>query len=190
MADHLVLHFREYLRANLAQGQDGHGNTADYVSRPKLEAYWTAERVRNILDSYDPPLLEMERQITTSFILIFSVLVYIEKPRAITIFIRTNKDDHHLPFDSFGQEWPSSLPSSFLENQWMFCPLEFTSDRVWRRQLPTQQIMPVTFENSFREERRGQTTARVTKVRLHSDCSHLDTVVCILLHLKHEYLVL
>lgn len=179
MTSNLLLRFREYLQVNLAQGQNGHCHTADYVSRSSLKAYWTMEQVRGLLDSCEPPLAESEHQIRSRFLLIFSILVYIEKPRDISIFITTNKDDHHLPFDEFPRSWPSSLSSPFLENQWMFCPLEFTIGQVWKRRLPTRQIMPVEFKELVGEERRGQTMAHIRKVKLHSDCDYLNVAVCI-----------
>ena len=177
MASHLTLKFQEFVSHKLLEGQDGHGRAAQYVPLGCLEEYWTDYHVRELLDSSDPPIAENARQVRTSYLRVFSILTYIGQTRDIVLFVARSRDDHQLPLDDRSYEWLPSL-SLFLETQWMFCPLEFPRDVVWKRQLSAQQILPATFvDGPLREERRGQGAARIRKVRLHDACHALSAEV-------------
>ncbi|KAF4982069.1 hypothetical protein FDECE_17584 [Fusarium decemcellulare] len=175
MSNQLLAEFHEWLNRQMKEGVNGHGEPAFYVPPSQLKRYWTEQKVRDILHSCDPPVQENANQIATRFLRIFSVLVHIEQPQDITMFIRKNIDDHQMPRSDLPSDFPAKM-DRVLEDQWMFCPLEFTHDQIHKRELHALQILPVTYEKMLREESPDRDAARVWKVRIHPDCNSLIPV--------------
>ncbi|KAJ3526325.1 hypothetical protein NM208_g11246 [Fusarium decemcellulare] len=172
MMNHLLANFGEWLSHELETGVNGHGQHAKYVPPSRVKSYWTEEKVQEVLQSCDPPLQENAKLIANDYPRIFSILVSISQPQDITLFLRKTIDDHQMPRADLPADWPVGL-AQVLEHQWMFCPLEFTYDKIYKRELQAQQILPVTYEEEIRAEGSGPGAARIWKVRIHPECNFL-----------------
>ncbi|KAF5690645.1 serine threonine kinase [Fusarium denticulatum] len=148
--------FCTYVESKLVNGVNGHGKTVAYVPGTDLENYWSQANVDDILDSHDRPIHESSTYIAKKLRHIFSNLVYTGHTQQISWFCQhvRNLSDHHLPFSV--QELPQNCAWSkdFLEHQWKFCPLAFTSDTVFKRTLHSKHILPVAYEECLTDSAR------------------------------------
>ncbi|KAF4439105.1 serine/threonine protein kinase [Fusarium austroafricanum] len=174
----LLEHFREYVGRHLIKGVNGEGQRVSYVPPTVLKHYWTDKRVNAVLNTYDPPIDQSHVVIINNHLHIWSILVYIGQPREITWFCSNIKglDDLHLPL--YKETFPPNLDSwvdQFLQEQWMFNPLNFTLDNIYKRVLPPKTILPLTYEKALTEKRGGQDAASLWKVQLHTQCSSVTS---------------
>lgn len=181
MSNSLLARFREHAAKSARVGQNGLGGEARYVPRSSLQKYWDEKDINEILQSCKPLVAENAKQIKSNFIHIFSILTYIGQPQDINLFLRKNWDDHRLPFRDFPPSWLPGL-ERFLEDQWMFCPLDLPKESIYKRELLAKTILPVKYEETLREEGSGPTAAHVVKVLIDPEYNNLDenrlTKVC------------
>ncbi|KAM5360453.1 hypothetical protein ACJZ2D_013731 [Fusarium nematophilum] len=171
-AEDLSARFCSYVEDSQIKGINYRGEEAAYVSRDSLERYWTTERIRDVLLSCEPHLTEDAASIQKRFPLIFSILVYISAPSAISYFARRDWDDHHLPMspaDLNRRHWAEA----FLEIQWMFRPLEFSDRAIDRRELQTDRILPLKYTRQISEDGRDQDAARIWEAKIHGGYKNL-----------------
>ncbi|KAF5561823.1 serine threonine kinase [Fusarium phyllophilum] len=111
--------FCKYVESKLVNGVNGLGETAAYIPRSALENYWSQQNVDDVLDSHEPPILEISAYIAKHLCHIFSTLVYTGHTRQISWFCQQVMalSDLHLPFSA--QELPPNCTWSkdFLEHQ-------------------------------------------------------------------------
>ncbi|KIL87932.1 hypothetical protein FAVG1_08814 [Fusarium avenaceum] len=163
-------HFRLYVEANLALGVNGDDEKVPYIAPAMLKSYWTKRRVDDILNAQKPPISQSADIIISQYLRIFSILVYIGEPRKISWFCSNIRymNDIALPLDK--NSFPIRCPwaSAFLETQWMFSPLIFMPDLLYKRTVPCKTILPVTYERPLTEKCGGH--SEVWKVQLHPEC--------------------
>ncbi|KAF5590973.1 serine threonine kinase [Fusarium pseudocircinatum] len=165
--------FCRYVESKRVNGVNGHGETVAYVSGPDLENYWSQANVDDILDSHDRRIQESSIYITRNFRHIFSTLVYTGHTQQISWFCRhvRSLSDLHLPFSL--QDLPPNCTwsTSFLEHQWMFCPLSFTLDTVFKRTLHSKHILPVAYGECLTDSPRPSGAATLWRVHMQSECT-------------------
>ncbi|KAM0425860.1 hypothetical protein ACHAPT_008798 [Fusarium lateritium] len=192
MKDEHVVHFREWVHRNQKTGVNGFGQDRHvhsdeaglpseregqpprkdclYVPPSLLKEYWDKNPVRQVLDSCS--LHANADQITKRFLRVFSTLVYIGQPENVTLFTLKNRDDYQLPILELPREFPPAL-QEFWEQQWMFCPLEFSRDLVYKRELHSRHILPVTYRESLRDNAYGGDGPSIRKVEIHPKCNSI-----------------
>ncbi|KAJ4244270.1 hypothetical protein NW757_010629 [Fusarium falciforme] len=163
-----IVHFRRWAHSVQKTGVNGDNKNCPYVPPSRLKEYWTEETVQEVLDACH--LRENVAKIMKSFPRVFSTLVYAGQPEKINLFIRRNTDDVHLPMFGLPPEWPPVL-RKFLHDQWMFCPLEFSDDLMFKRELPIRQILPVTYLESLRNKSWCGDGPSIQKVEIHPECN-------------------
>lgn len=184
MITQLLDRFRQHVDANLAHGVNGDDQKVPYIAPAILETYWTEKRVDDILNAHEPPIPQSADMIISQYLRIFSILIYIGEPGEISWFCPhvKNINDIHLPLDR--ESFPIRCPwaGNFLETQWMFNPLIFTSDFIYKRIVPCKTILPVTYEEPLTEKRGGH--SKVLKVQLHSKCNLVTLEVFLSLSMR------
>ncbi|KAJ4125752.1 hypothetical protein NW765_001526 [Fusarium oxysporum] len=165
--------FCTYVESRLVDGVNGQGETVAYVPPSALENYWSQANVDDILDSHERPIQESSTFITKNLRHIFSNLVYTGHPQQISWFCASVRSlsDHHLPFSV--QDLPQNCTWSkdFLEHQWMFCPLSFTHDTVFKRTLHSRHILPVVYEACLTGSAGASDAATLWRVHMQSECT-------------------
>ncbi|KAK7598514.1 hypothetical protein V3481_000140 [Fusarium oxysporum f. sp. vasinfectum] len=165
--------FCTYVESRLVDGVNGQGETVAYVPPSALENYWSQANVDDILDSHERPIQENSTFITKNLRHIFSNLVYTGHPQQISWFCASVRSlsDHHLPFSV--QDLPQNCTWSkdFLEHQWMFCPLSFTHDTVFKRTLHSRHILPVAYEACLTDSAGASDAATLWRVHMQSECT-------------------
>lgn len=165
--------FCTYVESRLVDGVNGQGETVAYVPPSALENYWSQANVDDILDSHERPIQESSTFITKNLRHIFSNLVYTGHPQQISWFCASVRSlsDHHLPFSV--QDLPQNCTWSkdFLEHQWMFCPLSFTHDTVFKRTLHSRHILPVAYEACLTGSAGASDAATLWRVHMQSECT-------------------
>ncbi|EEU36982.1 uncharacterized protein NECHADRAFT_52172 [Fusarium vanettenii 77-13-4] len=162
-------HFREWAHKSQKPGVNGKKEECPYVPPLLLKTYWTPERVKEVVESFSfhVPVAE----ITERFLCVFSILVYIGQPDKISLFISKNYDNFNLPFTELPPEMSPSL-QEFVDQQWMFCPLEFSDSLMYKRDLPTRRILPVTYLESLRDKAWRGDGPSIRKVHVHPECNN------------------
>ncbi|KAJ4317349.1 hypothetical protein N0V84_007406 [Fusarium piperis] len=80
------------------------------------------------------------------------------------------RDDSNLPFWEIPYAWKESL-GKFWDEQWMFCPLEFSKELIFKRKLHARQILPVTYRESLRPHALASDGPSIRKVEIHPACN-------------------
>lgn len=133
-----------------------------------LREYWQIDKVRQVLE--DCEIEAIATRITTGFLRIFSTLVHLDQARKIILFTGLNRDDSNLPFWGLPHEWKESL-EEFWDEQWMFCPLEFSKELIFKRKLHVRQILPVTYGKSLRDYAWVGGGPSIKEVQIHPECN-------------------
>ncbi|KAJ4089511.1 hypothetical protein NW760_011876 [Fusarium oxysporum] len=165
--DTLAGRFRGEMDRVSIRGVNGNDEVVPYVPLSALEKYWTDERVIEVLNSRTINFPEGARFINQGYLRIFSTLVYSGFCDKISWFFYRNTlnvDDYDLPFDDNTFEHTSEWSSSFLEHQWMFCPVGFTDGYCHRQALDLRVILPVTYGEYIKAHRTGPDGAILRKV--------------------------
>lgn len=172
-----VNEFGQYVAQNYLKGRQGDDPNANFISRSALERYWTLDRVRTILLQCQPPVSQSATDIVKGgFICVFSILVYIGWPAAISQFTTKGLDDHHLPFTATPPDvWPKHPPYAYIYNefrkeQWAFTPLEFQNGKIHRRTIEPLTILPVEYEEELGRNSGANDVAVIWKVKIHDEC--------------------
>ncbi|UPK95530.1 hypothetical protein LCI18_006465 [Fusarium solani-melongenae] len=170
MDNGVVKRFKKWVKENQRTGMSCSDQPCPYVPPSLLTTYWNRERIKEVLDSFN--FHDDVDSIIGGFLRIFSTLVYIRQPRLIAHFLRDNRSDHQLPFSSSGilDDWPPEF-GDFLEHQWMFFPVEFSNNLMYKRELHPRQILPVTYGESLRGETYAGDGSSIRKVELHPECN-------------------
>lgn len=148
---------QDFLRWNRSEetqslGCGGPGNDLNrrYLSRVKLEKYFSKRRVNRILEAL---FTGQERQVPDAESIInhylrpFAILLCIGFGRMIRHFWQHKSlQDHLLPFHTPPHQFPSStmcnLFEKFCREQWCFCAVKF--DYKINCHLATAEIIPIT----------------------------------------------
>lgn len=146
--------FKSHLNRNTCQGQDVYG-TRDFIAPQAIDDFhWTRDKINDALgllpdpDPYRPPL-PSPHTILEKYKVVFSILVSISRPSAISEFINNQLEDERLPFTTTPVSWSddstkSNLFQEFLKNQWKFCPLVFKSSWQYSKtELSDNQVLPI-----------------------------------------------
>ncbi|KAI0141645.1 hypothetical protein GGR57DRAFT_509117 [Xylariaceae sp. FL1272] len=158
-------------------GQTLSGAQELFIPLPSIRLYWTQQRIYEILQSFDPPLIVDIKTVQTAYIRVFSILVYVSKVRRLLrSVLESNMDDSHWPLDY------DSLPSlrwlkthdvkQVLNSQWLFCPLFLTRTKLNGPTINEKRILPFI----SRKELQGAGSAFVTEVEVPSDAHDLIPV--------------
>lgn len=140
----------------VAKEKDKHTgrNTLDeeqgYIPLPRLQEYWTRQKISAILRSFDTPLTLDIDTIRDEYLCIFSVLVKTSTTRRfLESIIRHNLDDTRWPMDHCPAEYPwldsQNSKEEFqdiLEKQWTFFPLFLRRSKLNDRTLQEKHILP------------------------------------------------
>lgn len=128
-------------------GTDANGEARRYVSHDDLKRYWTSELISSVLQSCTHPSPIVDA-IEKSFLRIFSILVFIDRPQYLKVFQRREITDANLPIP---EHWPYKTDEGndfqlalkdFYQNQWAFCPVELDNNIMYKRKLDNRQILP------------------------------------------------
>lgn len=171
--------FRYFVKEHSSIGC--HDNQALFITRSKLVEYWTLERIRESLDLHDPVSDEIvTKEITSRYLKIFSILVYISKGNhyayRIMSFMQAQISDAQLPLTTCPEHLARSGSSSgsifedFYHHQWIFCPV-FFEQGGFDSELPSEAILPFIEEEQLS---RGHSRATFRRVRLHPECHALE----------------
>jgi len=168
-------HFRCALGTMREFGTDGNGEATRYVPYGDLRRYWTSERIASVLQPCTVPSL-MADDIYQRFLRIFSILVFIDRPKYLGVFQKRAINDEYLPIS---EHWPyktdegndfQRVLNDFYQNQWTFCPIEIGQKIMFKRKLDISQILPFVHEQNLREQNLGA-GGQCYKVRIHSSHS-------------------
>lgn len=173
----VVRRFHNWVKKNQKIGVNGKDNLCPYVPPSLLRTYWDTETVKEVLDSFD--FHEDVNTIIEGFLGIFSTLVYLDHARAISRFLRENRGDNRLPVRSSesSNDWLNQF-EIFLTQQWMFFPLEFSKKLMHKRELDSQQILPITYGESLRGHTYAGDGSSIRKVEIHPECNTMTETVC------------
>lgn len=169
--DTLSDRFRAEMDRVSIRGVDGKDQAVPYVPLSALEKYWTDERIIEILKTRAIQIPEGARFINQGYLRVFSTLVYSGFCDKISWFFHRNTskvDDHDLPFDGNTFEHTGKWFSSFLEHQWMFCPVELTDGYCHQQALDLRVILPVTYGEYVKAHRTVPNGAILRKVDFNS----------------------
>ncbi|SCO09502.1 uncharacterized protein FFB20_13313 [Fusarium fujikuroi] len=176
----LAARFREYLRDNLVDGVNGEGKAAPYIPFSALKRYFTKGRIDTIMKSIEIYPADMTKDIQSSYLRIFSLLVYLGYPDSITWFTSNGLQDSDLPLTGSPPPQNPSWYTAFLKEQWTFCPIIISADGDFTQTLPSKAILPVTYEKAIDGKNKGPDDPKLWQVKVHPGCSHKlvdDTVV-------------
>lgn len=169
----LIAEFRSHVENSSRVGKNENGQPAHYVSRSLLENHMNEVKINEIFQSCSPPVIESAGQIRADFFLIFCILVYIGKPHDIAIFIRENRNDHHLPLQEISPSWLPEL-QDFLDKQWMFCPVDFKKGSIYKREVPKKSILPIKYGERLRGDDSDPNAVQIVKVQIDPEYNNLD----------------
>lgn len=164
--------FREYIRDNLVDGVDGKGKAAPYISFSALERYWTESRINTIMESRKISPADITKDIQSSYLRIFSLLVYLGYPDSIRWFSSNGLQDSNLPLADSSRQNNPSWYYAFLKEQWTFCPIIISADGDFTQTLPSKAILPVTYEKAIEGKNKGPEDPSLWQVKVHPEYSH------------------
>ncbi|KAK5655745.1 hypothetical protein OQA88_5282 [Cercophora sp. LCS_1] len=188
-ADEIIRSFRnhvdQYVTSHSCFGSrlidEEEGQPVKFVPHDCLAVFWTAEKIRNILWSAQPPMIQVDTEaILGKYLVVFSILVWISRAGEIkTIMEDFDFDDCNLPvndnsFNGAQQDEHKELLGMFSKAQWKFCPftLDFES-RPYRKGLNPYHILPISEKkllDSTVDEEDADAEVLVYKARWHSSC--------------------
>ncbi|KAF4955730.1 hypothetical protein FGADI_4301 [Fusarium gaditjirri] len=171
-ASTLSAQFMDYLQNEHVDGMNVEGNAAPYISLSALKRYFTTSHIDTIMRPWEPSPSDIATDIRSSYLRIFSILVYIGNADCIRWFTSNDLQDSDLPFDESSLQHKPSWSDAFLEEQWKFCPIMISADGNFKRSLSSKTILPVTYEKSIAGENQGPNKPRIWQVKVHPGCSY------------------
>jgi hypothetical protein len=168
----LSAQFMAYLQDDFVDGVNGEGKATPYFPVSALERYLTRSHIDTIMRSWEDSPPDITVKIHTSYLRIFSILVYIGYSDCIRWFISNNLQDSDLPLDESSLQHNLSWSNAFLEEQWKFCPFIISADGNFKRALSSKAILPVTYEKSIAGKTGGRDNPRLWQVKVHPGYSH------------------
>lgn len=153
-----IINFRQWVEDNKRDGLTGEGNPAKYVPYELQESYWDQRRIQKIFQSHDDVV--PCNNIRSGYVRVLSILAYITSAGNQALshmndLMRHGRDDSSLPWPSgdnrivFLGHGGEELLAAFLENQWLFCPVNaipFRADGpdLSDRFIDRRQVFPIT----------------------------------------------
>ncbi|KAH6886201.1 hypothetical protein B0T10DRAFT_78265 [Thelonectria olida] len=171
------LNFFQFINGHKRSGMDGQGNEAGYVSLVQLKTYWVQNRLLECLGLN--PCHVQGREICIAYetmdryLRIWSLLVYIGEHELFPWFISQDFHDECLPVFKPPLKFPGSQHAweMFRENQWMFIPMLFDSNNMFKGKLHPRTVLPIITERLIKERGQGDSVhSCLTKVHLDIDC--------------------
>ncbi|KAM7195740.1 hypothetical protein V8F20_007310 [Naviculisporaceae sp. PSN 640] len=172
------LRFRDYSGVIFRDGEDGpEAHPEQYVPYSLLQGYWTQDRINQVLLAYAELTQNiLAKDISSEFLRIFSILVYIDKGQLSTYLDRFEKSkftDSSLPLTDTNKTsngvilfTNSSVDkdafSEFQKQQFKFNHFHFT--RMNHLQLDSKMILPFQFERWLARSRHGSTAVALCTV--------------------------
>ncbi|KAI0899729.1 hypothetical protein F4806DRAFT_263668 [Annulohypoxylon nitens] len=178
--------FKAFVDSIARKGMNGKGEAASYVPFDQIEAYWSSERIENILQlsSNIPTFTAME--ISHSYLKVFSILVLIDQVDYQSEFLRRRVEDTNLPID---QKWPYKCSVSqfnddviprFYETQWAFCPVVISMEMpTYEGELNPRAILPFLDKQQVR--RNDVATWSIARIMNPREDSQKDGMIYVLL---------
>ncbi|KAK3367594.1 hypothetical protein B0H63DRAFT_515424 [Podospora didyma] len=159
-----VSEFRDYVKKYITN-HGCHGETllggkdkVEFVPRLALAEFWTRDRVVDVLCSGQQRIRGDIQEILDDYLVIFSVLVWIERPESINIFmsVEGSLDDTKLPISFTPIQWTHDPENKatlevFQKSQWRFCPLTLDRRR-YKSTLNPFHILPITNKKLFDDD--------------------------------------
>ncbi|KAF4340206.1 serine threonine kinase [Fusarium beomiforme] len=147
--------FMRFIQEESQPGLDGNDKVTPFIIPTVTARWWKKGRPQRLSQAIDRNIHVLPTTIEKGYLNIFSILVYIGRTYLIKEFVERGFQDQQLPLldpRRFGDDPQIKKDmESFCDNQWMFCPLIFSSDtpldmrKIDRRQiLPIQQVSKTT----------------------------------------------
>ncbi|GKT99137.1 serine threonine protein kinase [Fusarium langsethiae] len=170
--------FIQFVLRELQPGIDGDGKKVEFICPTKTTNWWKKRGENRIARAINHNINARAATIEKAYLNIFSVLVYSSKTYLIKDFISRGFQDQQLPLldpEKFGKDLAMVRDmQDFYENQWMFCPVVFSSTMPMdKRTIPCRQILPIKDEKiTTTKSNHSKSVIRV--VTLHSGCYDAD----------------
>jgi hypothetical protein len=110
MANSGIIHefkayIHKYIEDNQCYGFNSVTARIGFVPRPAIEHFWHRDRVINVLCA-GPDRIQVDiDSICRDYLIVFSILVWEDRPKAITTFTEIGLGDHRIPVTSKPREW-------------------------------------------------------------------------------------
>ncbi|KAI5861106.1 hypothetical protein GGS23DRAFT_209034 [Durotheca rogersii] len=152
-------------------GEDGTGKYVDFISHRKLSEHWAWWRVQEVLHGFYDVTADI-RTIRSSYLRVFSILVFTDRLKYIEHFTEHGVNDERLPLLQRPASWPESRKldavfGDFLKHQWKFCPLQLSAGALTGQRLDPRHILPIQARTVLRK---SNAISEVVRVTFHSDC--------------------
>ncbi|KAI2605497.1 kinase-like domain-containing protein [Hypoxylon fragiforme] len=163
--------FEDWVRENAVEGEDGHGNCAQFVSPSALSKYWNWHRVQTVLR--DSGAAASVATIQQAYIRVFSILVYTNQISSLDNFLKNGLNDERLPLEQAPSQWPkndddnNNVLEKFKEHQWRFCPLRISCRSLLGQTLDDRHILPIKSKTLLHKP---QIESEIRKVVFYRDC--------------------
>jgi hypothetical protein len=169
------------IKAKQLTGQDGSGQLKPFVPYARLEEYWTAENIMDVLQKLKLQGHTQPGMIRRNFLRVFTTLVLIDRVDYLSAFTEHNLNDDFWPAGDFYKTWPTTYRDDFFnafqETIWTFFPFQFERDGPYR-ELPLRCIIPIAEETSVSPTVRnsivGPDTVRLRRIIVHGACNKLE----------------
>jgi len=147
--------FFYFIKARKRNGVNGIGEKVHYTRRSDPEEFWQVRKIREVLQSANPPIETDADRIRSDFLPIFSVLVYIREVSTIEWFLKEEIFGSRLPLSENyqvekGCMMTEEVLAKFIKEQWLFCPLSLRRDydiqwsgKPYKRDLQDRQVIPI-----------------------------------------------
>ncbi|KAG8669430.1 hypothetical protein FPOAC2_08759 [Fusarium poae] len=170
--------FIQFVRRELQPGIDGDGEKVEFISPTKTAKWWKKGGEYRIARAINHNINARAATIEKAYLNIFSILVYSSKTSLIKEFISHGFQDQQLPLldtERFGNDRAMVKDmEEFCENQWMFCPVVFSSTMPMdKRTIPRRQILPIKDEK-ITTTKANHSKSVIRVVTLHSECYDKD----------------
>lgn len=171
-------HLSSYVRGEDCYGENGLGQTCDFVPKTAIRDFgWDERRIIDAIRamSMNTPIPDVS-VLLDKFLIIFSILTSLIPPRPheIALFMQYQLHDGKLPLDgnAFPLPWLSapecqSVIEDFVDKQWRFCPFIFDyPSRAPNVILRERHILPITREEVLYTKPK----VKLHKVTIHGAC--------------------
>jgi hypothetical protein len=170
--------FIQFVRRELQPGIDGDGEKVEFISPTKTAKWWKKGGEYRIARAINHNINARAATIEKAYLNIFSILIYSSKTSLIKEFISHGFQDQQLPLldtERFGNDRAMVKDmEEFCENQWMFCPVVFSSTMPMdKRTIPRRQILPIKDEK-ITTTKANHSKSVIRVVTLHSECYDKD----------------
>ncbi|KAF4990347.1 hypothetical protein FGRMN_8482 [Fusarium graminum] len=168
---------KEYLNFvddHLSEGINGYEQKAWFIRPGVLRQWWTQRGSRRIPRLLDYRTYIGETVIIESYLIIFSILVYIGQPQYIDDFVRLGLRDVQLPLPNDmnnlgGDPHTTNMLDSFRKYQWKFCPVYFTKGMV-KKKIDPRQILPIKKSRNLRSPMDSNMKTIINATTFYADC--------------------